>query len=202
MFGGTALVGQSLMLAGCEREQAPVDEPTADAPTPDAPAAGETIGAFDSADIELLAEIAETILPETDTPGAKAAGVGPFIALMVTDTYSPSEQQIFMEGLAALELESQQANGSGFTGLSSEQRLEIAQRLDREQYDATQNDSDAPPHYFRMLKELTVLGFFTSEVAYQDVLEYVETPGRYDGNRDLTPDVRMFAGHGASIYNT
>ncbi len=193
MLGGTALVGQTMMLAGCEREQAAIVEPATE---------DESIGAFDSAAIELLAEIAETILPETDTPGAKAAGVGPFIALMVTDTYAPSEQQIFMEGLSAIEAESQQAHNNSFVDLSPEQRLAIAERLDREQYEARQSDSDAPPHYFRMLKELTVLGFFTSEAAYRDVLEYVETPGRYDGNRDLTPDVRMFAGHGSSIYNT
>ena len=193
MLGGTALIGQTMMLAGCEREQAAVVEPVTE---------NASIGAFDNADIELLAEIAETIIPETATPGAKAAGVGPFIALMVTDTYSPSEQQIFMEGLSAIEAESQQAHGNSFVDLSPEQRLSIAERLDREQFEARQNDNDAPPHHFRMLKELTVLGFFTSEAAYRDVLEYMETPGRYDGNRDLTPDVRMFAGHGSSIYNT
>ena len=85
---------------------------------------------------------------------------------------------------------------------SAEQRLGIARQLDREQFEATQAGNDEPPHYFRMLKELTVLGYFTSEVGYRDVLEYVETPGRYDGYRDFGPDVRMFAGHSSSIYNT
>lgn len=192
LLGGATLVGQALMLAGCGRYQKPANERTAN----------RSAALFDNEEIYLLSEIADTILPETDTPGAKAAGVGAFIALMVTDTYSPEEQQVFRNGLAAIDDASQQAYGSRFTGLTSEQRLEIARRFDREQFDALQEAKSGPPHHFHMFKQLTVLGYFTSEVAYRDVLEYVETPGRYDGNRDLGPDVRMFAGHGSSIYNT
>lgn len=186
MLGGATLVGQALMLAGCERRrtEAPVAEKPRD-------------GLFSDADLALLDEIAETILPETDTPGAKAAGVGPFIALMVTDTYSPEEQEIFMAGLATIDRKSQQAYGDIFVELAPAQRLGVAERLDRERFDAGE-----AMHYFRMLKELTVLGFFTSETAYNQVLEYVETPGRYDGCRDLGPDVRMHAGHGSSPFNT
>ena len=191
MLGGTALVGQTLMLAGCDRREESVDEPAAEPPA----------GLFSDAEVNLLAEIADTIFPETDTPGAKAAGVGPFIALMVTDTYSPAEQQVFRDGLLAIH-EASQAHGSDFMGLLPGQRLEIVQRLDREQFEATQDGGEEPPHYFQMFKQLTVLGYFTSEAAYRDVLEYAETPGRYDGCRDLGADVRMFAGHGSSIYNT
>lgn len=191
-LGGTALVGQTLMLAGCEREPAVIDESPTNA----------GIGEFSSAEIELLAEIAETILPETSTPGARAAGVGPFIALMVTDAYSPDEQQTFREGLATIDDVSRQVHGSDFMSLATEHRLDIAQRLDREQYDASQSGVAGPRHYFRMFKELTVLGFFTSELAYNEVLEYEETPGRYDGNRDLEPGGKIFAGHGSNIYTT
>ena len=185
-LGGATLIGQALMLAGCERD------------TAEAPAAKDPRDElFSDADVELLDEIAETIFPETDTPGAKAAGVGPFIALMVTDVYSPQDQGVFKEGLATIDRECQQAYGKNFVELSSAERRSIAERLDREQFDA----GDAV-HFFRMLKELTVLGFFTSETAYNEILEYVETPGHYDGCRDLGPDVRMHAGHGSSPYNT
>lgn len=185
-LGGATLIGQALMLAGCERDPA---EATATKEPRDP--------LFSDAELALLDEIAETIFPETDTPGAKAAGVGPFIALMVTETYSPGKQAIFKEGLATIDRESQRAYGKDFVALSSGERLTIAQHLDREQFDAGES-----AHYFRMLKELTVLGFFTSETAYSEILEYVETPGRYDGCRDLGPDVRMHAGHGSSPYNT
>lgn len=187
MLGGTALVGQALMLAGCEQQETAA--PAAEEPPRD--------GLFGDAELELLDEIAETIFPETDTPGAKAAGVGPFIALMVTDTYSPEEQDVFRDGLATIDRESEQAYGRIFAALSPSERLAIAERLDRERADAGES-----LHYFRMLKELTVLGFFTSKTAYDQILDYVETPGRYDGCRDLGPDVRMHAGHGSSPYNT
>lgn len=185
-FGGATLIGQALMLAGCERD------------TAEAPATKESRDElFSDTDVALLDEIAETIFPETDTPGAKAAGVGPFIALMVTDAYSPEDQDVFKEGLATIDRECQQAHGKNFVELSSAERLGIAERLDREQFDAGE-----VAHYFRMLKELTVLGFFTSETAYNEILEYVETPGRYDGCRDLGPDVRIHAGHGSSPLRT
>ncbi len=183
---GGALVGQSLMLAGCERRQ--TDAPSTDEPQD---------GLFSATDLALLDEIAETILPETGTPGAKAAGVGPFIALMVADTYSPEEQQVFKDGLATIDRECQQEFGKDFVDLSSAERLAVAERLDRERLDA-----EEATHYFQMLKELTVLGFFTSETAYDQILDYVESPGRYDGCRNLSPDVRMHAGHGSNPYNT
>ncbi len=186
MLGGATLVGQSLMLAGCERSE--TELPATDEPQD---------SMFSDAELELLAEIAETILPETATPGATSARVGPFIALMVTDTYSPEEQRVFREGLATIDRMCQEAHGRNFVELSPEERLRIAERLDRERFDAGES-----AHYFRMLKELTVLGFFTSEAAYNEILEYVEAPGRYDGCRDLGPDVRMHAGHGSSPYNT
>ena len=185
MLGGTALVGQTLMLAGCERQE------TA------APVAEEPPGLFSAAELELLDEMAETIFPETTTPGAKAAGVGPFIALMVTDTYSPEEQDVFKEGLASIDRESEQDFGKVFVEISASERLAIAERLDREQFEAGEST-----HYFRMIKQLAMLGFFTSKTAYDEILDYVETPGRYAGCRELGPDVRMHAGHGSSPYNT
>jgi len=190
LLGGTALVGQAAMLAGCGREE------TA------APAVGAEPrdGLFSERELELLAGMAETILPETATPGANAAGVGPFIALIVTDCYSPAEQRVFMDGLAAIDDACRETYGEDFVALAPAERLAIAERLDREQYDAMQASADGEPvHYFRMFKELTVVGFFTSEAAYTNVLEYVETPGRYETCRELGPDVRMHANHGASV---
>lgn len=181
MLGGATLVGQAAMLAGCEASAASED--------------AESI--FGATDLELLEDVAETILPETETPGAREAGVGAFIAVMVQDTYSPAEQKTFLAGLESLQTVSKREFGTTFGELAPEQRLLIAEKLDREQYEAAR-DSE-PVHYFRMLKELTVLGFFSSEVAYQHVLDYAETPGRYDPCRPLDAKVRMMAGHAASL---
>jgi len=191
LLGGTSIAGQAAMLAGCEDRE----------PAPPVGEADAGVGQFTAEQVALLDEIAETILPETTTPGAKSAGVGPFIALMVTDTYSPAEQQVFMDGLAAIDEESRSDYGRSFMELAPEQRTELAVRLDRMQFDAMQAGAE-PPHYFRMIKELTVLGLFTSEAGYSEILEYAETPGRYDPCRDLGPGVRMMAGHASQIWNT
>lgn len=190
-LGGTALVGQAAMLAGCGKQEAPASQESV-APQD---------GLFSDANIELLTEIAETILPETATPGAKAAGVGPFIAVMVADCYSPTEQATFIEGLAEIDRQCRDAHGENFVDLSPEQRLALAERLDREQFDAMRSGGNGSTHYFSMLKQLTVLGYFTSEIAYSDVLEYVESPGRYEPCRDLGPDVRMQADHASRTFS-
>src|SRR4051794_25334723 len=83
LLGGVALVGGNRLLAALENPN---------------PAAAGSIGLFSSAEIALLDEIAETILPETNTPGAKAAKTGAFMALMVSDCYWPDEQQVFRAG--------------------------------------------------------------------------------------------------------
>src|SRR6185295_10315253 len=79
LLGGATLVGQSAWLAGCATDGA---------------ARPGSSASFGPEEVALFAEIADTILPPTSTPGAKAAGVGPFIALMVTDVYSSGEQRI------------------------------------------------------------------------------------------------------------
>lgn len=181
MLGGVALVGQGAMLAGCAAE--PEDE---------APAPGEA--PFTETDSALLDEIAETILPETGTPGAKAAGVGPFMALMVTDTYSPREQQIFRQGLQDIDARSEAAFGAVFIDAAPGDRLALLRQLDEEQV-RHMNRPHETAHYFRMMKELALLGYFTSEIGYTRAMRYAETPGRYDPCVPYEPGDRAWAPH-------
>jgi hypothetical protein len=188
-LGGAAFVGASGLLAAVERARS---------------ATPGTTGAFSAEDIALLDEIAETILPATKTPGAKAANTGAFMALMVTDCYSPAEQQAFHDGLRKLDEATKKANGISFIAATPAQRLGVLKELDQEQkrvMDAREAadrkrkglaqlpgataatadaDIEAPAHYFRMMKELALLGFFTSEVGSTKALRYVESPGRFD----------------------
>jgi hypothetical protein len=166
-------------------------------------------GTFTAADIALLDEIAETILPQTSTPGAKAARTGAFIALMVTDTYTDRQQDVFASGLRQIDDASIRAHGVGFMSATPAQRLALAQQLDREQKDAMDArqakpvnrapiatvTTDEPAHYFRMIKELTLLGFFTSEIGMTSALRYRESPGRYDPCAPYAPGDRAWAGH-------
>jgi hypothetical protein len=178
LFGGAALIGQGAWLAGCTTAES----------------ASSTL--FSDGEVALLAEIADTILPETKTPGAKAAGVGPFIAVMVRDTYDPREQRAFRDGLETLERESRRDNGGGFMASSPAQRLALLKRLDGEAIEYMRRaDSGDRPHYFRMLKELTLLGYFTSEIGCTQAQRYVERPGRFDPCITYTVGDRAWAPH-------
>ena len=181
LLGGAALIGESALWASCSSRES-----------------GRTssIGAFAPAEVAFLDEVAETILPETQTPGAKAAGVGPFMALMVTDCYEPGDQEIFRTGMKQLDDASRKATGSSFMSASGAQRLAVLQALDREQkayMDAKRPDE--PNHYFRMMKELALLGYFTSEIGCTRAQRYVESPGRYDPCIPYTPGSPAWAAH-------
>lgn len=132
--------------------------------------------------VAFLNEVSETILPQTSTPGAKEAKVGDFMAVMVKDCYTPDDQKIFMEGIAELDKNAEKKHGKKFLELDAAQRTSYLNELDTEHKEYMKNKKDEDPnHYFRMIKELTLLGFFTSEVGATKVLRYVAVPGKYDG---------------------
>jgi len=160
LLGGT-LVGAEAFLSGCrsaDREE------------------------FTEGEIRFLDEVADTILPETTTPGAKAAAVGLFMTVMINDCYSNEEKVIFRNGMKQIDLNSSKQFGKSFVKLSATQRHTILSAIDKEQkeYTKTKKD-DAPVHYFRMMKELTLLGYFTSEIGCTKARRYMPVPGSYTG---------------------
>ncbi len=149
---------------------------------------------FNSETIALLNEMGETILPATSTPGAKEAKVGEFMAIMVKDCYTTKEQGIFREGIKRLEKRCKDETGKSFLECSAEERTQFFVKMDTLQKAyMTGKTPEQPSHYFRMIKELTLLGFFTSEVGSTKALRYIETPGRYDGNVSYKKGDRMWA---------
>src|SRR2546425_10659218 len=94
LLGSVALIGGSGLLEACERAQR------------NAASAQAGAGTFTAQDIALLHEVADTILPETETPGAKAGHGGAFMAVMVTDTSEDRGQQTFREGFRHLNVAS------------------------------------------------------------------------------------------------
>lgn len=137
---------------------------------------------FDQNHVALLDEVADTILPATSTPGAKAAKVGDFMAVMVKDCYTPQDQQVFIKGMEQLNEACRKKQGKPFMKADAKQRTAFLTALDAEQRDYMRDKKpESPSHYFRMMKELTLLGYFTSEVGATQALRYVEVPGRYEG---------------------
>lgn len=140
------------------------------------------IGLFSNRQIRLLNEIAETILPETDTPGAKAAKVGQFMAVIVSDCYEAGDQQTFLNGLTTIQDRCKKTYGKPLHRCSPQQRHEFLVGLDEEQkaYYRDRKDGD-PHHFFRQMKDLTLWGYFTSEVGAKQAQRFVAIPGRYEG---------------------
>src|SRR5260221_3092480 len=118
LLGGVAFVGGSDLLAAAEKAGS---------------AAARAPGKFSAQDVAFLDEIAETILPETKTPGAKAAKTGAFMALMVTDSYSDAEQAVFRAGMRRVDDAAKKANNVSFMEATPQQRLAVLTRLDEEQ---------------------------------------------------------------------
>jgi hypothetical protein len=225
LLGTVTFIGGTSLLTACESRTSATD--------------GLSGAKFTTDEVAFLDEIAETILPATSTPGAKAAQTGAFMALMVTDVYSPADQKIFRDGMRKVDEESQKAHNVGFMQATPQQRLALLERLDREQkrhMDARENASrrakglkelpaeakapdahlpdqrqegalgsdvgaataitaDSPSHYFRMMKELALLGYFTSEIGCTQAQRYIESPGRFDPCVPYTAGEKAWAPH-------
>ena len=163
ILGGT-VIGADLFLTGCKNEEK------------------KSSMTFSPEDVPYLDEIADTIIPTTDTPGAKAAEVGKFMVVYVNDCYDEKNQKVFHEGMDKLNDTSKKKYDGAFMKLTPQQRHDLLVQLDKEQKDYMKNKKkDDPPHYFRLMKELTLLGYFTSKIGATQAMRYIETPGRYEG---------------------
>lgn len=121
-------------------------------------------------EFELLTEIVDMIIPATDTPGAKAAGVPLYIDMMLNDWMPPSERQRFLMGLNDVDRGSPSGD---FLYCTPDKRAAILRKIDdpdREGY-----------NFFHQLKELTLRGYYTSEPGATEELRYEVIPGPYRG---------------------
>lgn len=190
ILGGT-IIGAEAFLSGCK-------------PTP---AAKE--GLFAADDIALLDEVGDTILPTTAaSPGAKAAQIGQFMKTIVTDCYTEDDQRAFTNGIGKLNDASKKKFDKSFMELTAEQKTALCVDLDKEAKDhdkeiadrtskmtddekhkrkleqnagTYKRDSKDDPHYFGMVKQLTLWGYFTSKPGATQALRYVAVPGKYEG---------------------
>jgi hypothetical protein len=164
LLGGT-VIGAEFFLSGCSTSDKKI---------------GQSVD-FTADDIAFLDEVAETIIPATDTPGAKEAKVGTFMTVMVKDCYDEKQQKVFLAGMNKLNEASTKKYNNGFMKLTPEQRKELLNTLDNEQKEYAKNKKqEDDPHYFTLMKQLTLLGYFTSEPGATKALRYVPVPGKFE----------------------
>ena len=185
---GGVVIGGEFFLAGCKN-----------------PEAG-TSKEFTTNDVAFFDEVAETIFPKTSSPGAKEAMVGQFMTVMVNDCYTEENQNAFREGQAAINAACKKMHGHDFMKASPEHRKEVLISLDKEvkehgakrkEFMKEQDDLEKkaqangdtnfkrktmPDHYFTMMKQLTILGYFTSEAGRKGATNYQPVPGKYQGD--------------------
>ncbi len=126
------------------------------------------------AEDNLLAEVVETIIPTTDTPGAKELGVHRFVEKMVADCYDKKAQASLVAGLAALDPQSQQTFKKSFAEGTPAQRIHILEGMEL-------SDDPSRKAFFGMVKSLTIQGYMSSEYVMTNLTKYELVPGRFHG---------------------
>ncbi|MFZ5971971.1 MAG: gluconate 2-dehydrogenase subunit 3 family protein [Bacteroidota bacterium] len=136
---------------------------------------------FSEDQARLVAEVAEIIIPKTDTPGAKDVGVPGFIDLMLKDCYKKEDQDRYLAGLAEFDNAAKTAYGEAFLDLDPAQQAEHVKKVHDAAIEATRSGELKERPFILTTKELTVTGFFTSEPGATQVLQYAPVPGAYHG---------------------
>ena len=164
--GGVALVGSGALVA-CTSERR---EPT------------RRVSALDPDDRALAEAVADTILPDTAaSPGARAAGAGAAMDLLLTDCYDEGAQRRVQRGLDELRSRCRSQCGAGFASLAQPERERLLREIDAEAQRA------GPTHWFHLVHELSMRAYFTSEVGVTKALRWTLVPGRWEGCVPLRP---------------
>ncbi|MCW8312841.1 gluconate 2-dehydrogenase subunit 3 family protein [Sphingobacterium sp. InxBP1] len=138
---------------------------------------------FTPEQLAFLDEVADTILPTTQkSPGAKAAKVGAFMTVIVRDCYEVADQEVFLEGIDKLDTACKKMHNFPFVKATPEQRLALLTSIDQEAKEYMSQKQELPNHYYTMFKQLTLLGYFSSEIGAKQALRYNQAPGRYEGD--------------------
>lgn len=132
---------------------------------------------------DLLAEIAETIIPKTNTPGAKDLKLHLFVLKMLDDCHDQKDQQLFMKGLDRLKDMAQDDYGSSFQQMAVADRQKLLLKLENldQATDKLPEASEELSAFYRILKRRTVGGFMNSKYVMTNITKWELVPGRYNG---------------------
>lgn len=151
---------------------------------------------LDEEQSRLVTTLAEMIIPHTNTPGAIDAGVPSFIDRILGECLATEAQSMFTDGLSKLQSLAQKEYDSSFNKLNSKAQTELLNQIANEENvpgNQSGDDSSGPKTFFNQLKQLTLLGYFNSEMGATQALEYVQIPGSYQGCTTLEPGQKAWA---------
>ncbi len=150
-----------------------------------APSKKPESGVFSADDKNFFNTIGDIIIPQTDSPGAKEAGVGAVIAVLLEDCYQPEDREKVLKCLKEIENLGIENFDKQFTVLNLDQQTSLIGTLDSDAYTFEAKDQTNIHQGYKIIKELTMLSYFTSEPGTTQALNYIMTPGRFDGCVDL-----------------
>ncbi len=139
-----------------------------------------------------VSAMAELIIPQTDTPGARAVRVNEFIDVILSEWYSDEDRARFLAGLANVDARTQQLFGNGFVEATPQQQATILELLGDEMSQAFSalavaprgyrgSDPEPENNFYFMFRQLVLTGYFTSEAGFTQQLHEEIIPGHYDG---------------------
>jgi len=166
LLGGVLITSNGFLVA-CSRER---------------PAAAANAGVLSGDDQALIEEIADTLLPTTAaSPGAKAAGAGAAMNLLLTDCWEPEKAQRVVDGLKQFRQASRTRAGGEFASLPVAKREALLREVDAE----AQSKGDA--HYFNLVRDLALQAYFSSEIGMTKARRWIMVPGKFVGCTPLKP---------------
>ncbi len=164
IISGGLFVGSNFLLTSCKRDDA-----------------GALVLSEDL--MKLLTEISDTIIPETETVGAKAVDSAEFIKKVFQDIYSEKEQQDFINALHLINDEAKKTEGKEFVELNAQKRAEIFNKV-----------KDPKNTGFLSMYQMVLFAYLTSEKGMQASFRYTPVPGAQHGEIPYKKGDKMFIG--------
>jgi len=133
---------------------------------------------FDEEQFQIISAIVDRIIPKTDTPGAIEVKVPEFIDMMLSECYEKADQEKFSNGLTSIEESAENETGDSITELKM---VKLEGFLTEFESQALSEDESSDQFFFmKTLKELSLLGYFTSKEGATEALRYVPVPGKFE----------------------
>ena len=135
-------------------------------------------GGLDAGSLGTVTAVSSRIIPATDTPGAIEAQVPAFVDLIYRDWYTATERAKFISAKSAFDTLCLEQYDQNFSVCSSQQQDDLLTLCESQSKD----ENSLQGFFFKSMKELTVLGYYTSEVGAKQELRYNPVPMRYKGD--------------------